>query len=214
MSSLAWPTFWTDVPEPDRTPLREVISQLLGCGVVPGDEGSGRDLYLLVRDQYRQEVQDYIAVLGLELLVDSDPPLLQARPVPEECELLETFTKAETLIVLALWRVYDESRSQSNQPAVLLTLNDLWTRWQVYFDRIDPPTSSALREVLQHLRRKKLIRFQECDDPMRPDDAMIEVLPTLPRVIPFDSLVAWFERAALYDPASSESTNNASPTES
>ena len=138
--------------------------------------------------------------------MDSDPPLLQARPVPEECDLLETFTKAETLVVLALWRVYDEARSQSNQPAVLLTLNDLWTRWQVYFDRIDPPTSSTLREVLHHLRRKKLIRFQESEDSTRPDDALVEILPTLPRVIPFESLAAWLERAALYDPHAPEPT--------
>lgn len=196
MSSLAWPSFWPDVPENDRAPLRDAIAALLDCGVIPGDEGSGRDLYLLVRDHCRQHVQDYLGVLGLELIVESEPPLLQARPVPEECALLETFTKAETLIVLALWRVYDEARSQSNQPAVLLSLNDLWTRWQVYFDRIDPPSAAALREALHHLRRKKLIRFQDSDG----DDAMIEVLSTLPRVIPFESLTAWLERAALYDP--------------
>ena len=202
MSSLAWPSFWAEVPEHDRAPLREVIAELLGCGVIFGDEGSGRDLYLLVRDAYRQQVQDYLSLLGLELIVDSEPPLLQARPVPEECGLLETFTKAETLVVLALWRVFDEARNQSNQPAVLLTLNDLWTRWQVYFDRIDPPGGPALREVLLHLRRRKLIRFQDTGD----DDATIEVLPSLPRVIPFESLAAWLERAALYVHGSGENS--------
>lgn len=200
MSSLPWPSFWADVPERDRPPLRDVLADLLRHGVILGDEGSGRDAYLFVRDQYPVHVRDYLAPLGLELIIDHEPPLLQARPVPEECQLLATFTKDETLLVLALWRIYDESRAEQAAEAVIVSANDLWVKWHVFFEHIEPPGITALEELLSRLRRKKLIRFQRSDDSSRPGDAMIEILPSLARCIPFDSIDAWLERARLYEP--------------
>lgn len=200
MSSLPWPSFWADVPERDRPPLRDVLADLLRHGVILGDEGSGRDAYLFVRDQYPVHVRDYLAPLGLELIIDHEPPLLQARPVPEECQLLATFTKDETLLVLALWRIYDESRAEQAAETVIVSANDLWVKWHVFFEHIEPPGITALEELLSRLRRKKLIRFQRSDDSSRPGDAMIEILPSLARCIPFDSIDAWLERARLYEP--------------
>ena len=200
MSSLPWPSFWADVPERDRPPLRELLADLLRYGVILGDEGSGRDAYLFARDQYPQHVRDYLAPLGLELIIDHEPPLIQARPVPEECQLLATFTKEETLVVLALWRLYDECRSEQTAQAVIVTANDLWVKWKVFFEQIEPPGITALEGVLTRLRRKRLIRFQHGEDSTRPGDAQIEILPSLARTIPFASIEAWLERARLYEP--------------
>jgi len=206
MSSLPWPSFWADVPERDRSPLRDVLADLLRHGVILGDEGSGRDAYLFVRDQYPDHVRDYLSPLGLELIIDHEPPLIQARPVPEECQLLATFTKDETLLVLALWRIYDESRAEQAAEAVIVSANDLWVKWRVFFEHIEPPGITALEELLTRLRRKELIRFQRSDDSARPGEAMIEVLPSLPRCIPFDSIEAWLERAKLYEPEQTDAT--------
>ena len=200
MSSLPWPSFWADVPERDRAPLRDVLADLLRFGVILGDEGGGRDAYLLVRDQYPHHVRDYLAPLGLELIIDHEPPLVQARPVPEECQLLAHFTKDETLLVLALWRLYDECRSGQTTQAVIVTANDLWMKWQVFFEHIEPPGITALEELLARLRRKRLVRFLRSEDSTRPGDAQIEILPSLARTIPFDSLEAWLDRARLYEP--------------
>ncbi len=206
MSSLPWPSFWADVPDRDRSPIRDVLADLLRHGVILGDEGSGRDSYLLVRDHYPDHIRDYLAPLGLELIIDHEPPLIQARPVPEECQLLATFTKDETLLVLALWRVYDESRSEQAAETVIISANDLWVKWRVFFEHIEPPGITALEELLSRLRRKKLIRFQRGDDSARPGEAMIEVLPSLTRSIPFDSIDAWLERAKLYEPEQAAAT--------
>ena len=66
-SDPLWPrSFWSDVPDSDRAALREVLAELLGRGVLLGDEGSGRELYLLARDHYRSHVEDYLAPLALE----------------------------------------------------------------------------------------------------------------------------------------------------
>ena len=50
--SPLWPPFWHDVPEADRAPIRDVLAELLGHGVILGTEGSGRDLFLLIRDLF------------------------------------------------------------------------------------------------------------------------------------------------------------------
>jgi hypothetical protein len=200
MSSLPWPSFWADVPDRDRPPLRDVLADLLRYGVITGDEGSGRDAYLLVRDQYAAHVRDYLAPLGLELVIDHEPPLIQARPVPEECQLLASFTKDETLLVLTLWRIYDEARCGQTTQAVIVTANEVWSKWRVFFEHIEPPGITALEELLTRLRRKRLIRLLRSDDIARPGDAQIEILPSLARTIPFEDIEAWLTRARLYEP--------------
>ncbi len=198
MSTLPWPRFWAHVAETDRQALRDVLSGLLRYGAISGDEGSGRDLFRLVRDHLRTEVEEYLAPLGLRVILLEDPPMIQAQPVPEECDLLAQFTQQETLLALVLWRYYDEALIASRTKAVLLSANDLWHKWRAIFDRIEPPTLSALKEALARLRRKRLIRYTDAEDPTRPGDAIIEILPTLPRVIDFAGLEEWQTRAAAF----------------
>ncbi len=198
MSTLPWPKFWSHIAESDRQPLRDVLSELLRHGVILGDEGSGRDLYRLVRDHLLADVKEYFAPLGLNIVVLDEPPLVQAQPVPDECDLLAQFTQQETLLALVLWRMYDEALITSHTKAVLISSNDLWLKWKVIFDRIEPPSPSALKDSLVRLRRKRLIRFTDAEDPTRPGDAIIEVLPTLPRVIDFAGLEEWQARASAF----------------
>lgn len=214
MSTLPWPKFWSHIPETDRQPLRDVLSELLRHGVILGDEGSGRDLFRLVRDQFHSEVTEYFAPLGLRIVLLDEPPLVQAQPVPEECDLLAQFTQQETLLALVLWRMYDEALVTSRTKAVLFSANALWLEWRVIFERIEPPSLSALKESLARLRRKRLIRFTDADDPTRPGDAIIEVLPTLARVIDFAGLEEWQARASAFqnDIAVAESETSANPT--
>lgn len=107
MSDPHWPRFWSDVPEDDRPALREILAELIGRGTLLGSSGAGRDYFLLARDHYQEHLKDYLAPLGLELIIDDDFFILQARPRPEACHLLAQFTKDETLLLLVLWRVWD-----------------------------------------------------------------------------------------------------------
>lgn len=201
MSTLPWPYFWANIPEEDRQALRDVLAELLRHGVILGDEGSGRDLFRLVRDQYKADLEAYFAPLGLRLLIIAEPPLLQVQPVPDECDLLAQFTQQETLIALVLWRLYDEALMKSRTKAVLVTANELWMKCKVIFDRIEPPSPSALRESLVRLRRKRLIRYTDSDDPTRAGDMAIEVLPTLHRTIDFVGLEEWQTRVDAFQAA-------------
>jgi hypothetical protein len=198
---MHWPRFWPDVPEDDRPALREILAELLGRGTLLGSSGSGRDHFLLARDHYREHLVDYLAPLGLELVVDDDFSLLQARPRPEACHLLAQFTKDETLLLLVLWRAWDDHRTNEASSAVILTVDDLWTRFRNTFDKIDPPEKTHLDSLLARMKRHRLIRTHKPEGAVQLGETLIEILPSLPRVIPFDSLESFLARAALYQPA-------------
>lgn len=193
-----WPRFWNQVPDEDRAPLREILAELLGRGVLLGDSGAGRDLFRLGRDHYHEHLSDYLAPLGLELVIDDDFCLLQARPRPESCHLLGQFTKDETLILLVLWRAWDDHRTNEATPAVILSVDELWTRFRNTFDKIDPPEKTHLEQILARLRRHRLVRSHRPEGSSQLGETLIEILPSLPRVIPFEDLQAWLDRAALY----------------
>ena len=199
-SDPLWPRFWSDVPESDRAPMREVLAELLGRGVLLGDEGGGRDLFLLARDHYRTHLEDYLAPLALELIVDDEHSILQARPRTESCLLLGRFDKDETLVLLALWRLYDDERGNGLQEAVVITVDGLWAALKVYFDKIEPPEKSHIETLLASFRRHRLIRTAKPEGMTQLGEMQIEILPSLARAIPFESIEAWQSRVDTYQP--------------
>lgn len=195
-----WPSFWPDVPEEDRAPIRDVLAELLSRGVLLGSEGSGRELFLLIRDHYQGHIADYLAPLGLDLIVDDDAPLLQARPRSEACQLLASFSRDETLVLLTLWRVWDDARNSGTADTVILTVDELWQQLRVFFDRIEPPEKTQIEAVLTKLRRHRLVRTARPDGMTQPGELQIEILPSLARVIPFDDIESWLQRVDLCQP--------------
>ncbi len=200
-SDPLWPrSFWGEVPDADRAALREVLAELLGRGVLLGDEGSGRELYLLARDHYRTHVEDYLAPLALELIVDEEHSLLQARPRTESCLLLARFDKDETLVLLALWRLFDDEISTGSQEAVIVTVDQLWAALKVFFDKVATPEKSQIESCLVRLRRHRLVRTLKPEGMTQAGEMQIEILPSLVRVIPFDDIAAWQARVDLHQP--------------
>lgn len=200
-----WPSFWADVPEEDRAPMREAIADLIGRGVILGDTASGKDLFLLIRDHYQRHVEEYLSVLGMNLVVDDDFCLLQAQPRSEDCALLSQFSKDETLLLLVLWRAWDDDRSNNVHQTVILSVDELWQKFRNTFDRIDPPEKTHLESMLGKLKRHRLVRTSRPEGSTQLGEMVVEILPSLPRVIPFDSLESYLERLAHYQPTSAES---------
>lgn len=196
--NLPWPSFWQHVREDDRSALREILAELLSTGVLLGDEGRARELYLTARD-YLKELAEYLAPLNLDLVTDPDKPILQARPVPGECSLTARFTKDETLLVLTLWRIYHDTRMERPVETVVVSANTVFSHLKLYFENIEPPRDSHLERMLACLRSRRLIRFKKHEDPQRFGESLVEILPTLQRVIPFGSVEAWQQQMDLYD---------------
>lgn len=197
--SLPWPTFstWNRIQEQDRAALSEILAELLSHGALIGDAGRDHELYLLARE-YQREISEFLAPLHLELLPDPDRPIFQLRPVPGDCALMARFNKAETLLVLTLWRIYHDARMENVVASVVVTPNDIWERLRLYFENIAPPTEAQLRDMLVKLRNRRLVRLQWHEDPARFGESQVEILLTLPRVIPFENAAAWQQQAALY----------------
>jgi len=172
--ALPWPTFstWQRIQELDRAAISEILSELLAHGALIGEAGRDRELYLLARE-YQRELGEYLAPLHLELLPDPDRPIFQLRPVPGDCALMARFNKAETLLVLTLWRMYHDARLENVVAAVVISANDIWEKLRLYFENIVPPTEAQLRDMLSKLRNRRLIRVQWSEDPTRFGESQI-----------------------------------------
>jgi len=195
-----WPSFWADIPDDDRPALREILTELLATGVLFGDSGRDRELFLTAR-KYEAQLSEYLAPLNLNHFPDPDRPLFQARPIPGECGLTARFTKDETLVVLTLWRLYDDARMERPAETVIVSANDLYARLKLYFEHIEPPTNTHLERILSKFRAKRLIRFQKEDEHF--GESRIEILPTLPRTIPFERADDWGQAAGLFQKGAS-----------
>lgn len=196
---LPWPTFanWHRIREADRAAISDVLTELLAHGALLGETGRDRELFLLARE-HQAELAEYLAPLHLELFADPDKPIFYVRPVPGDCGLMARFNKAETLLVLTLWRLYHDARMEAVSETVVVSANDVWQRLKLYFETLAPPTEAQLREMLGRLRNRRLVRVQWDDDDARFGESQIEILPTLARVIPFENAAAWEQQAALY----------------
>lgn len=192
---LPWPTFWQHIPVDDRPAISDILSTLLAHGALIGDAGRDRELFLLARE-YQKDIGEYLAPLHLELVPDPDRPIFQLRPVPGDCGLMARFNKAETLLILTLWRIYHDARMETTVDAVVVTANDVWNKLGVYFEHMELPREAQLRDMLGKLRNRRLVRVQWHEDANRFGDSQIEILPTLPRVIPFENVAAWEQHAA------------------
>ena len=194
---LPWPSFWSHIRPEDRPAISDILTELLAHGALLGEAGRDRELYLLARE-YQRELGEYLAPLHLDLMPDPDRPLFQLRPVPGDCGLIMRFNKAETLVVLTLWRMYHDALMASPVATVVVSANDIWQRLRLYFEGVDLPKEAQMREILTRLRHRRLVRLQWHDDPDLFGESQVEILPTLPRVIPFESAAAWEEQAQLY----------------
>lgn len=154
----------------------------------------------MARDHYRAHIEDYLAPLALELIVDDDSSILQARPRTESCMLLGRFDKDETLVLLTLWRLYDDEISTGSQDAVIVSVDQLWAALKVHFDKITTPEKTQIESCLARLRRHRLIRTLKPEGMILAGEMQIEILPSLARVIPFDDIAAWQERVEAFQP--------------
>lgn len=192
--SLPWPSFWQHIPEDDRSGVSEALTELLAHGALIGDTGRDHELFMLAR-QWQREISEYLSPLNLELVPDPDRPILQARPVPGDCGLVAKFNKAETLLVLTLWRMYHDIRMERTVETVVVSANEVYQRLTVYFAHVEPPNSAQMRDMLGRLRNRCLVRVQLNEDSAQFGESQVEILPTLPRVIPFQDIAAWEQQA-------------------
>lgn len=185
----------------DRERLGEAIRRLMAHGSILGLEPSQTDLYHWCY-QNRPWLDEFANLLDLKLHWEHQDRTVQA--VPESSAFLLRLKLDATLVLLTLWYEFDTAiRDRGETPPVRLTAQELNDSLAAKFEPLKKfqPSPTRLREILALAQRKNLLRFT-------PDAALersvIEVFPTLKRVIPFQSIEEWNKNAERYLVAAKE----------
>ncbi len=188
--------------ENDRERLGEALRRLLSSGSILGLEPAQMDLYHWCH-QNRVWVDEFAGLLDLKVHWEHQDRTVQA--VPQTATFLLRLKLDATLVLLTLWYEFDTAvRDRGETPPVRLTAQQLNDSLMTKFEplRKHLPSPSRLREILSLAQRKNLVSFT-------PDVALerslIEIYPTLKRVIPFQDLADWNKNAARYLAAVKES---------
>lgn len=181
--------------EMDRERLGEALRKLMVNGSILGFESGQAALYqwcYLNRDQ----IEELAQLLELKLFWDHESRMVQA--VPQTSAFTIRLKLDASLILLALWYEFDTAvRDRGEQPPVRLTVEQLNDSLRTKFESLPRhlPSPTRLREILSFAQRKNLLRFLSAEHPSK---GIIEILPTLKRVIPFQNIDDWNRQAGRY----------------
>ena len=183
------------ISDNDRERLGEALRRLLAHGSILGLEPAQTDLYHWSH-QNRQWLDETAALLDLKLHWEHQDRTIQA--VPQSSAFILKLKLDATLVLLTLWYEFDSAvRDRGEVPPIRVTVKLLNDSLTAKFEplRKHLPSPSRLKEILSLAQRKNLLRFV-------PDaeftDSVIEILPTLKRVIPFQSIDEWNKNADRY----------------
>jgi hypothetical protein len=185
----------TKLPPQDKERLGEALRRLLTAGSILGLEPAESDLYHWCY-QNRPWLDEMAQLLDLKLHWEHQDRTVQA--VPETAAFLLRLKLDATLVLLTLWYEFDSAiRDRGETPPVRLTAQQLNDSLAAKFEPLKKfqPSPTRLREILSLAQRKNLLRYTI--DPA-PERTVIEIFPTLKRVIPFQNIDEWNKNAERY----------------
>jgi hypothetical protein len=192
----------------DRERLGEALRRLMAHGSILGLEPSQTDLYHWCY-QNRPWVDEFAGLLDLKLHWEHQDRTVQA--VPQSAAFLLHLKLDATLVLLTLWYEFDTAiRDRGETPPVRLTAQQLNDSLAAKFEPLKKfqPSPTRLREILSLAQRKNLLRFS-ADNAL--ERSIIEIFPTLKRVIPFQSIEEWNKNAERYLASAKEAGESAAP---
>jgi len=178
--------------ESDRERLGQALRRLLANGSILGQEAGQTELYDWC-SLHRERIEELAGLLDLKLFWDNELRLVQA--IPQTGTFTLRLKLDATLVLLTLWYEFDTAvRDRGEAPPIRLSAEQLNDSMKTKFEplRRNLPSPTRLREILSLAQRKNLLRFTPAEQPA---DAIIEVLSTLKRVIPFQDIEDWTRQA-------------------
>ena len=178
----------------DRERLSEAMRELLAHGSIHGLDPTHAQLYGWCR-QNLDWLREIAAISGFDIYAEHENRLVQA--LPRETAFLLRLRQDATIVFLALWYEYDTQLRDQGHNEARLTVEQLNRLLQEKLlpDLKGVPSKQRLGEILRLAQRYRLARFEE-RDPF--DQSLIEVLPTLSRVLDFNTLDEWTRTAELH----------------
>ncbi len=180
------------VPDEDREHLGEALRRFVAHGAILGTEPGQSELFQWAH-RHREWTEEMAALLDLKLFWDHELRLVQA--VPQSGAFTLRLKLDATLVLLTLWYEFDTAvRDRGEAPPVRLSVKQLNDSLKTKFapllknesQNLVSPT--RLVEILRLAQRKSLLHFTPASDT---SDALIDILPTLKRVIPFQDIADW-----------------------
>lgn len=180
------------LPEADRERLGEALRRLVANGAILGTEPGQSELYHWAHLN-RDWTEEMAALLDLKLFWDHELRFVQA--VPQSSAFTMRMKLDATLVLLTLWYEFDTAvRDRGESPPVRISVAQLNDSLKTKFEplRRNLPSPTRLVEILRLAQRKSLLHFAAG---AQAAESVIEILPTLKRVIPFQDIADWTRHA-------------------
>jgi len=179
----------------DRERLGEALRRLFANGSILGYEASQMDLYHWC-SLNRERVEEIAGLLDAKLFWDDETRLVQA--VPQSGAFTLRLKLDATLVLLTLWYEFDTAvRERGEAPPIRLSAEQLNDSLKTKFEplRRNRPGATRMLDILRFAQRKNLLRLTPAEQLA---ETIIEILPTLKRVVPFQDIEDWNRHAARY----------------
>ncbi|MCO6490674.1 MAG: DUF4194 domain-containing protein [Phaeodactylibacter sp.] len=163
---------------------------------------------LLLR--YRSRLQDYFAVLGVELLVEEGEGYAYLRQRPRDEEEEGDFPRLMsrrrlsypiTLLIVLLRKRLLEFEAEGNEIRLVLSHDDIIEMMRIYWDELD--TNERRREDQLQIHIKKLITYGFLQ-PLKAEKGRYEVNRILKAYVPIEKLNEILEQLKAYAEERSE----------
>ena len=163
---------------------------------------------LLLR--YRSRLQDYFAVLGLELLVEEGEGYAYLRQRHREQEEEGDFPRLMsrrrlsypiTLLIVLLRKRLLEFEAEGSETRLVLSHNDIIEMMRIYWDELDTNERKREDQLLLHI--KKIIAYGFLQ-PLKAEKGRYEVNRILKAYVPIEKLNEILEQLKAYAEARSE----------
>lgn len=133
--------------------FKRCIRRLLETTFIVGDRDGALYAYIS-RESNRQDVSDYLRMIGFDVLVDTNVRVVMLRPYEADEETIGlkranvvTFTAEQYHLLLVLWEVYLETVSTGSENVV--TRGDLIDRIKAYEVDVDKTRLSASMKIFK-----------------------------------------------------------------
>ena len=157
--------------------FKRCIRKLLDSTFIVGDEDE--NLYAFIsRESNRQDVSDYLRMIGFDVLVDKNVRIAMLKPYEADEETVGlkranvvTFTTEQYHLLLVLWEIHLENLGYSDENVVMR--GDLIDKVKAYEVDMD---SSKLSAAMKIFKKYELIDYEPKD---KSEDAIITLYPSL-----------------------------------
>ncbi|MGI6501645.1 MAG: DUF4194 domain-containing protein [Anaerostipes sp.] len=165
------------IKEESNILFKRCIRKLLDSTFIVGDKDE--KLYAFIsRESNRQDISDYLRMIGFDVLVDTNVRIAMLKPYEEDEEIVGlkranvvSFTTEQYHLLLVLWEVYLENLGYSEENVVMRgDLIDKIKAYEVGMDR------TKLSTAMKIFKKYNLIDYDSKDES---EDAIIVLYPSL-----------------------------------